>query len=503
MHMNGEMKYGGKSLLLLTALVLMSAVSFSSCSKEGHEASQETPIRFTTACRDGGASVKGSVFLTDETMTDFGVFAAYTQDGPDAGKYDWSYMANVPYRRNSEDGTFDTSPERFWPVSGNLTFCAIAPYNRKIAENMAFDGPGESQMPRLLWTPDPLPRKQIDLCVAVCADQPKQAEIPLDFYHATSRIYFAANVVELEQHQFITIDSITLANIIGQKEVTITKEPPFVEWEGDGGLPRTSGYVLSRREGHLNDARLVQTRDLDSGVEITTEKGHLFLVPQSFTATSSDIELKVAYTLYYENAAIQGAVETVGHFNIETVMPECEWKPDTKYCFLLSIYDITREKGKVSVRMYEDSKAEYYAMVCSFLKPSDTKSVGSEYELSVQVGPEEVSPINKEVDWTVNGVSIQDIYDHPESSEVQALPVLLEYRDADGNALDPAGISGTGTQNVWVVCRNVTAEGSPALIKARTRWAATENTHKEATLELTVVGKGVSIDPYPTEEYHW
>lgn len=492
---------------MLTALVtVLPVLSLLSCTKNDvtpEPGFADTPIRFVATMGETEPSVKGQATITTQTLESFGVFAAFNADGDGSGRLDHSYLMNVPYRLNPANGLFDTSPERYWPVAGKLSFFAMAPYDRLITESMDLEALRNSKDPVIQWGPDPDPALQIDLCVAVSPDQTKQLQVPLEFHHATSQIYFAANYVELEPYQFIIIDEISIANIIGSKEVTIIKNPPYVKWEDDEDLPREAGYVLSRTGGHLNDNRLPISTDEPRGVEISTQAGHLFLIPQTYDATSSKVELKVAYTLYRQDTDSHGPLEVVGHFNMETVMPRCEWKPDTRYRYLLSVFDITREQGGISIQVYEDRRAEYYPMVCYFQWPSDTKTVGREFDLPVQVGPSEVSAPNNEVDWTVNGVSIQDIYDHPDSPDVLALPVLLEYRDATGAPIDPKNVHGTDTHTLKVICRKITETGQPALIKARTRYAATENSHKEAILELTVVGKDGTLGPYPSDDHEW
>ncbi len=484
---------------LVVCFAALSTLFPASCSKESpiSDEQQETPIQFVAGLGEE-TQTKGLAPMTDQTLETFGVFTAYHPEGSGSAVKDWTYMQNTPYRRNSITGTFDTSPARYWPVTGNMTFLAIAPYDRHITESMDFSAVGG--YPSLRWSPDSDPRKQIDLCVAVNPDQPKQTQLPLAFHHATAQLYFAANYVELEQYQFIIIDRITITNIIGEKRVSITDTPPYVEWEPDAGLARNSGYELSRTGGHLNDERLPLSTDAPRGTEISTDAGRLFLIPQSYDASSSDIELTVSYTLYYQDTDNHGPVQTVRQFTMESVMPRCEWKPDTRYRFLLTIHDITKEQDAVTIQMYEDKKAVYYPMVCSFELPSDTRTVGTEYPLEVTVGPEEVSTTNKEVDWSVGGVTIQDMYNYPDRDEVKALPVLLQYRDTDGQTvLDPETISGTGTHKVWVICKKI----GTANIKARTRWAASEATHKEALQELTVTGKDGTMGEYPSDDYDW
>lgn len=485
---------------LIASFVALSAAAFTSCSKEGpiQSVDEETPIVFAAGLGEENAATKGLAPLTNQTLETFGVFTAYHPEGANSSAKDWTYMVNTPYRRNSLTGTFDTSPARYWPVTGNMTFLAIAPYDRFITERMDFTAQGG--YPSLLWTPESDPKRQTDLCVALNPRLTKQTEVPLAFHHATAQIYFAANYVDLEQYQFIIIDKITLTNIIGEKRVTITETSPYVQWEPDAGLARDASYELSRTGGHLSDTRLPLSTDEPRGTEISTDAGQLFLVPQVYDSESTDIELKVSYTLYYQNTDTFGPVETVRHFEMESVMPRCEWKPDTRYRYVLNIYDITMEVSPLTVSVYEDKRAEYYAMVCSFLLPSDTKTVGTEFPLSAMVGPEEVSSTKKEVDWNVDGVSIQDMYDYPGRDEVKDLPVLLQYRDTDDvTVLNPSTVSGADTQNVWVVCKKT----GTANIKARTRYAATESSHKEAVMELKVEGKGASFDQYGAVEYDW
>ena len=445
--------------------------------------------------------MKGMAPTADSSLTKFGVFAAYIPEGSDPDKLNLGYMINIPYEKKSE-GWFDTEPARYWPVAGTMTFFALTPYDEHILDGVDMQAIEQSRYPTIEWTPNDDPKRQVDICVAVNKNQPRQLEVPMEFHHATSQIYFAANYVDLEQYQFIVIDTIQFTNIIGTKNVTISAEPPYVTWQSDFGLPRTKGYTLTRKGGHLDSIPLPLSTTEPRGVQISTNDGRLYLIPQTYTASSSDVELRVAYTLYYENTDEHKPVEVVNQFVMETVMPHSEWKPDMRYRYVLTIHDVTQEIQPVTVAMYEDKKAVYYPMVCSFLLGSETRVQGTDDALTVQVGPIEVTPTNQEVDWTANGVSMQDMYNNTPSAA--ALPIRLEFRSTPtGTAIDPSTVFQQNTHTVYVVCKELTVPGEPVKIKARTRWAATEDSHKEANMEMNVIAKGASFAPYPTDDYGW
>lgn len=314
-------------------LAVLSVLIIVSCSKESPVQTGDTPIVFSARLED--AATKGQ-FITDQALESFGVFTGFSSGEGRSVTKEWTYMVNVLYSRSISTGTFDTTPARYWPVAGRLTFLAIAPYNGDITANMDFTGQGG--YPSFLWTPDSYPEEQIDLCVAVNPNRTKQMEVPLCFHHATSQIRFAANCDKLESSQFIIIDKISVTDVIGEKRATVTDTPPYVEWEPDAGLSRDAAYELSLTGGYLKNEHLPLSTDVPRGAEISTDKGSLFIVPQF-----SDIKITVEYGLYLDTGG--GSAEVLNSYTVTTVVPRHEWRPDTKYRLLLTIHNIWEGEG--------------------------------------------------------------------------------------------------------------------------------------------------------------
>ena len=466
---------------IIAAMAALLAVT-ASCSKEAPIADEEhrTPIIFAATLGDEDAPTKGLAPMTDQTLETFGVFTAYHPEGSNSSAADWTYMVNTPYRRNSLTGTFDTAPARYWPVAGTMTFFALAPYDRNILDGVDMQAIEQSRYPTIEWSPNEDPKQQVDICVAVNKNQPRQLEVPLEFHHATSQIYFAANCMELSEGEFMVIDTIILNSLIGRKNVTISAVPPYVEWEPDGTLPKTFSYELSRAKGHLNSIRLplygAEGPGLEMrGWEITKKpEGILYLVPQSFTSSSTNVEIIVKYSMYYQDVEHGGEPELLRKTVMEGALPPCEWKPDYRYRYVLSINDKTREVGVNVIADYASKLANFYAMTCSFPYAAVTKTDGDVFEIVASVGPAAIPAKHKEVDWEVDDETIARVEPHA----------------------DAAGTGDDALQNrtAKITCLR---EGK-TMIRAITRWAASYEEKCIATLELTVGPTGASFEPYGT-----
>ena len=489
-----ERKPGLKALAL--ALSLSALLLPVSCSKDtteetespGETLSGDIPIRFKAAFGEDGT--KGLAPATDSTLTNFGLFAAYIPEGGDPDKLNLGYMLNVPYTKTS-DGWFDTTPTRYWPVAGTMTFFALTPYTPDIMDLVDIETIQQSRYPTIPWGPDPDPKKQVDICVAVKKNVPRQLTVPMEFHHATSQIYFAANYITLADNEFLIIDTVMISNIIGRKNVTIKAEPPYVEWQADGDLPRTQTYELTRADGHLKEVRLPQQGEKPKGDEIITDDGRLYIVPQTYDAASKDVELVVRYTQYHQEPGIGSPIDTMRHTTLETVIPACEWLPDTRYRFILTINDKTQWLNAEFIpEEYANKSANYFAMVCSFIQPSLTKVEGDVFQWYATVGPDEIPPLHKEVEW----IAEPDGYVQMQFKKVYNDPTI---RPTDVHFLD--------RDTVMIKCLKPTSDipGGAVKITARTTHAADASGFKIAEMMLTIDGKGLTIAPYPTGTVTW
>ena len=337
--------------------------------------------------------------------------------------------------------------------------------------------------PTIEWGPGTDPAGQKDMCVAVSSNQPRQLEVPLEFHHATSQVYFAANYIELEEGEYIIIDSVILHNLIGSKHVTIVKDAPYVDWEPDGTLPRTQDYRLGWKEGDPNstlksDVQLVMRSDYPDGVEITNDRGTLFLVPQTYFAETKNVEITVKYTLWQLDELISPVPFIRRQTTMEGILPPCTWEPDTRYRYILTLNDKT---NVLAINLHVDynvQPAKFYAMTNSMSLPEASSVVGStNFELVATVGPKSLSTGRKEVEWEVeNYVS--------ESNKLEN-----EFIKLSANVYDDV----EGTNTVKVTCKKVTT--TPVKITARTKIAESDDDKLESYCMFSVTPAGVGLNP--------
>ena len=439
------------------------------------------PIRFKVASAD--ADVKGTGVMTTEKLNDFGLFAVHVPVGSDRTDLSHGYMMNVQYTKDATKGWYDTNPPRYWPVAGNLTFFALAPYDDHILETVDISAMMAQDYPTLEWGPSVNPAEQVDVCVAVNSNQPRQLEVPLEFHHATSQIYFAANFLELSEGEYIVIDTIILHNIIGRKHVTLVKDIPYVEWEPDGKLPRDCDYLLYNKPGDtgstLDSLDLLPQMDYPEGVKLTNDKGTLYLVPQTYSAISRNVEITVKYTLWLYDPDTYGEVrQRLRHTIMEGVLPSCTWEPDTRYRYILTLNDKTRELGVNMIHDYYSQPAKFFAMTCTIEPSVASAPIGAEnVELTAVVGPDKLIDERKEVDWEVEAAA-------------------SEYIEVTANGATYASGSNVAT----VKCKKV---GGPFRITVTVRRADTGEEPLKAYCDFTVTPSGLSFSEYPSVTHDW
>ena len=494
--MNNERIPGLKALMLalsLTALLLPV-----SCSKDIPETGGtaeipegDLPIRFSLAGED---ALKGALPTTNENLDSFGVFACHIDPnvyGPQAeDEYEplgenlnFRYMLNVPYGWDESKKCYDVTPERFWPLVGNLTVFAYTPFmsNEKLQAAIAPGWTFGDGYPTIQWQPDTDPRKQVDISLAVASNVKRSLHIPLEFHHATSQIYFAANYIDLADGEFIVIDSVAICNIIGRKEVTVTDTPPYVNWEDDANLPRTEKYILTRREGLLTGEPIPQLEGAPRGDIITTDDGLLYLVPQKYDASGTDIELTVKYSLWYNDGAAGSPDEWRRTTIMECVMPNCVWEADKRYRYILSVHDRTEYVEVNVIEDYIGKMTTYFPMVLTLPYYAVEKSVGEEFDIECYVGPDEVLDKYKKVTWSLE----------PEDSDVAEITVVPNASET--------GPGFYNTHKLHVVCKQI---GTVKINVATNSFASLEE-RKNATLDLTVGPKPATLADVPTVTYDW
>lgn len=462
----------------------------------------DLPIRFTVPRETG---LKGTGVMSNASLDTFGVFACHIKDGTYSYESMWDeemyeslkqnlnfrYMLNVPYSKDSANNWYDTTPERFWPVTGNLTVFAYAPYmkNDVLQQTLAPGWTFGEGYPQIQWIPDPDPRKQVDICLAVASNTPRSLQVPMEFHHATSQIYFAANYVELAMYEYIIIDSMRLTGLIGNKEVAVMEEIPYVKWQDDEELPRDASYFLYYKKGDpgstLDSIPLPIQSDYPDGSEFTNEKGRLYVVPQAFDGDKQIVGLQIWYSLWFYDDIHHIGPNKERTMTLNTTLPACEWKPDNKYRYVLTIYDKTRKINLNVINDYTSSATEFYAMSCDFTELAVTNSVGFKDTLQVIVGPAAISTRNKMVEWYTS---------KEDSAYVKITPLPISY------SWDP---NDQYNRMAEIECLKETPAGKPAKIMVKTKVFNSEEERLFATCEYTVVSTGISLTGYPQDDYNW
>ena len=362
-------------------------------------------------------------------------------------------------------------------MAGNLTFFALAPYDSHILETVDINAMMAQDYPTIEWGPGTDPAGQVDMCVAVSSNQPRQLEVPLEFHHATSQVYFAANYLELEEGEYIIIDTVILHNLIGKKHVTIVKDAPYVEWEPDGKLARDTDYLLYWKEGDANstlkNVELVMSGDYPEGIEITNEKGVLFLVPQTYYAETKNVEITVKYDLWKIDTDIQPDPIHMRHTIMEGVLPPCTWEPDTRYRYILKLNDKTRDLDVSMIHDYYSQPAKFYAMTCAMSETMASSTVGSEYELVATVGPDALLPERKKVKWKSSNEAVATV--------------------------DSLGVDYPLSNRAKVKCLSQGTTTITATVKS----GAAEDEVIVATCLFEVIYTPAAFEPYGTGYYSW
>ena len=251
---------------------------------------------------------KGRDTLSLSTLDSMAVYATYCSDAfgdeSEIGNYFWNVKASRP----PGGKIFNTEGEYYWPVSGKLSFFAIAPYD---AEAVC-DKEAKGSM-RLTVTPSSDISSQKDICYATpVLDQPLLDDpVKFSFHHCMTCIIFKASYSDpsgvIENKYAVRVDSLILSGIKGSRELTVKKNG-YAEWSDKEPAPEEVSYILTRSGNLLSDKPIVKSPGESI---ISTLNGQLYLIPQESEGAKM--------TIVYSFVAMDGArEETVSSFRVET-----------------------------------------------------------------------------------------------------------------------------------------------------------------------------------------
>ncbi len=182
-----------KPFFLLPAAVLLAIIP-TACNKSevsGPGSDSGKPLTFGTYV----STSKASSLLTSESITDFGVYAFYTQ----ANAWSTGDKPNFMYNQlvsGSRDEGFSYAPLKFWPALKNakISFFAYAPYGTETNGIVPLSANTDSNTPKIkLASPDAsciFPDLVIAEPVYDATLQESGGKITFQFHHVLSRLNF-------------------------------------------------------------------------------------------------------------------------------------------------------------------------------------------------------------------------------------------------------------------------------------------------------------------------
>lgn len=334
---------------------------FVSCSEQ--EISKVEPpssvaIRFVTEdCVHH--STRGQNPLTTANMTIMGVFAGYEEENETFGESSVAndFINNVQYYRDHAGQDFAGANVTYWPFVGKLSFFAYAPW--VAGTNLYVPDSYTSGFLKFHFKQLEDVTNQVDLCIAQpVLDQPQvNTAIPLHFNHALSQVAFsAAYTGELPTASlYVKINKIVLNGIVGEKELTVQSESPFYVWDAEEPEERIS-YTLDRIIDYPHIAANVRLPYIDNEadvivenfINITTDNGRLYPIPQHVTGASMTVTYGV-----YEDAS--GLDVLRGSSTTTCDLPEILWEPTQcyRYRFTIDVTNNTIVNPTVSIVEWE------------------------------------------------------------------------------------------------------------------------------------------------------
>lgn len=280
-------------------------IASASCTQDKvMETRQGKPIDFRAAIETKG------VELTTEGLTSFRATAI---DGNDD-----LYFQYLDFTKNGD--IFTSTPEYYWPASGELTFYAYSPAEK--AKNVSITPDAQT----LDFTPEAAIADQIDF-VAIKTTGSNTAEgMELEFQHSLTQIQIDAKNTNTGYTYSVT----------GVKFVNIASAGTFnfEEWD-------VTDAALTTYSSTYNDTPIVLDTDAES---IMGPEGNAILIPQQLVAWDNTVGPASAegqtgsYLAVCINVKTSSGVQIYpkeGEYDWVAVSLDTKWLPGYKYIYIL------------------------------------------------------------------------------------------------------------------------------------------------------------------------
>ena len=279
-------------------------IASASCTQDKvMETRQGKPIDFRAAIETKG------VELTTAGLTSFRATAIDSNND--------LYFQDLDFTKNGD--IFTSTPEYYWPASGELTFYAYSPADK--AENVSITPDAQT----LDFTPEAAIADQIDL-VAIKTTGSNTAEgMELEFQHSLTQIQIDAKNTNTGYTYSVT----------GVKFVNIASAGTFnfEEWD-------VTNAALTTYSSTYNDTPIVLDTDAES---IMGPEGNAILIPQQLTAWDKNGPASAegqtgSYLAVRINVKTSSGVQIYpkeGEYDWVAVSLNTKWLPGYKYIYIL------------------------------------------------------------------------------------------------------------------------------------------------------------------------
>ena len=280
------------------------------------------------------------------TITNFGVYAYYTESSYDEASSVPNFMFNAEVSRKTVADAWTYNPVMYWPVSSGVTFFAYSPYAQvgdpyiKLGSTLATVG-----APQISYT---VPNKVVDqrdlLISTPLYNQDRKSssnvnnKLVIPFKHALSSIIFQAKMTGASTDP-IKIRSITIGNLKNCAKVKYETPPSSsFSWEI---IPAAEDqeYLLA-----IGSALL----DLDMSKEVEYQSisdGQMMLLPQTIDPTDK-------ITLVVEQTTASGVQTRTTTANLSALIPILE--SGKRYAIKLIVSGLADVNLTVSVSPWTD-----------------------------------------------------------------------------------------------------------------------------------------------------
>jgi hypothetical protein len=257
------------------------------------------------------STTKGELLTTD-SITDFGVYAYYTQ----ANAWSASAKPNFMYNQlvsGSKDGGFSYAPLKFWPSLKNarMSFFAYAPYGNAYNGISPRSANTDSGVPRIaLSSPDGSCNFQ-DLVVAEpvydATLQETGGNITFQFHHTLAKIAFQARLAGSDGSYDNTRIYLNAVQLAAEYPVSGVLDLGNGDWsEVEPGRKRTMGTSLGSGENGLL---------LQGSRQAVGDDYCILAIPDS----QKEFTLSVSYTVVTPDEALDGG-KLVNSYTVSQTM---------------------------------------------------------------------------------------------------------------------------------------------------------------------------------------